>query len=375
MNYNNFHSKHNIKIEFSIFSTEKSDQECHAIFHIESEALGFNTQLSDLHEAYKEFTTKMNLTAVFKRYFLSDIENQIIPLKSVLTSFPPCAVSIVQQPPLNNTKIALWVWFLSKTEIINMPETNLLFGFKHSNYRHYFATEMCEIIGNSEEQTTQVLKNYQKQLEQMGCSIENNCLRTWLFVSDIDNNYSGVVVARKNNFITHNLTEKTHYIASTGIAGRHTNPKTTLLFDAYAVDGLRKEQIQFLYAAENMSSTYEYGVTFERGVCVKYGDRDHIFISGTASIDKNGKVLYEGDVVKQSSRMIENVRSLLEEANAGFEDLAQIIVYLRDNSDYKIVKKKMEKEFPGVPKIITLAPICRPAWLVEMECIAIKETT
>ena len=28
---------------------------------------------------------------------------------------------------------------------------------------------------------------------------------------------------------------------------------------------------------------------------------------------------------------------------------------------------------PGIPTVITLAPVCRPTWLIEMECIAIKE--
>ena len=376
MNYGTLSFNQNVRIEFSSFGAKRSNQECHAVFHVSLDNADFNTQLCNLHSAYEKFVKKTKMVAVFKRYFLSDIENQINPLKSALGQLPFCAVSIVQQPPLNGTKIALWVWFLSKAEDIGIPvQNNSLFGFQHNGYKHYLATEMYETTGNSEQQTDQILINYEEQLQQVEYSLKDNCVRTWLFVSDIDNNYSGVVKARKNNFTLHNLTEKTHYIASTGIAGRHANPKTTLLFDAYAIDGLSQEQIQFLYASENMSSTYDYGVTFERGVCIKYGDRNHIYISGTASIDNKGKVLHEGDILKQSDRMIENVRALLHEANSGFDDLAQIIVYLRDTADYKIVNEKMEKEFPGIPKIITLAPICRPAWLVEMECIAIKEAT
>lgn len=68
-----------------------------------------------------------------------------------------------------------------------------------------------------------------------------------------------------------------------------------------------------LYARDYLNPTYEYGVTFERGVRVDYGDRSHIFISGTASIDNRGRVVHAGDVRRQTERMWENVEALLRE--------------------------------------------------------------
>ena len=53
---------------------------------------------------------------------------------------------------------------------------------------------------------------------------------------------------------------------------------------------------------------------FERGTSVEYGDRRHLFISGTASIDHRGEVVHVGDVREQTRRMWENVEKLLEEA-------------------------------------------------------------
>lgn len=62
--------------------------------------------------------------------------------------------------------------------------------------------------------------------------------------------------------------------------------------DTYAVAGLQPEQIHFLYAPTHLNPTYEYGVSFERGTYVDYGDRRQIFISGTASINNKGEVVY-----------------------------------------------------------------------------------
>lgn len=51
----------------------------------------------------------------------------------------------------------------------------------------------------------------------------------------------------------------------------------------------------------------------------------------------------------------------------------QIIVYLRDGADYEMVKRMFGQKFPHIPTVFTLAPVCRPTWLVEMECMAVKK--
>ena len=188
----------------------------------------------------------------------------------------------------------------------------------------------------------------------------------------MDVNYAGVVTERSEVFVTQGLTEKTHYIASTGIGGRHADPKVLVQMDAYAVDGLQPGQMRYLYAPTHLNPTYEYGVTFERGTYVDYGDRRHVFISGTASINNKGEVMYPGDIRKQTRRMWENVEALLTEAECSFEDVGQMIVYLRDPADYPVVKAMYDERFPHTPKVITLAPVCRPGWLIEMECMGVK---
>ena len=140
-----------------------------------------------------------------------------------------------------------------------------------------------------------------------------------------------------------------------------------------AVAGVKPEQIGYLYASDYLNRTSDYGVSFERGTAVTYGDRKHVFISGTASIDNKGEVVYQGDVVLQTHRMIKNVEALLAEAGCGFSDVAQIIVYLRDIADYRVINRLFASMFPQYPCIIVQAPVCRPGWLVEMECIALKK--
>jgi enamine deaminase RidA (YjgF/YER057c/UK114 family) len=105
---------------------------------------------------------------------------------------------------------------------------------------------------------------------------------------------------------------------------------------------------------------------------VSYADRRHVFISGTASINNKGEVMYPKDVEQQTRRMWENVEALLKEADCNYDDVPMIIVYLRDIADYSLVRRLFEERFPGKPCIIVHAAVCRPGWLVEMECMAVK---
>ena len=217
----------------------------------------------------------------------------------------------------------------------------------------------------------EVFEAYGASLKEKGMDVANQCVRTWIFVSDVDNNYGGVVKGRRDYFNRIGLTPDTHFIASTGIAGFNANPQQLVRMDAYSVRGLKDEQIQYLHAYDHLSPTALYGVTFERGTAVTYGDRKHVFISGTASIDKDGNVVHVGDPEKQTERMLENVDALLKEAGAGFENIAYSLVYLRNAADYPRVREVLERTCPSLAPIYVLAPVCRPTWLVEMECLAI----
>ena len=83
--------------------------------------------------------------------------------------------------------------------------------------------------------------------------------------------------------------------------------------------------------------------------------------------------MHEGDIVNQTDRMTENVGVLLREAGCSYDDVTHIIVYLRDIADYQIVMTIMKRKFPYMPIVIVHAPVCRPGWLIEMECMAVKK--
>jgi enamine deaminase RidA (YjgF/YER057c/UK114 family) len=361
---------HQSKIESCVFTAEGGITECHAMLHVVATDASFEQQIAALHKACDDLPSVLgaDVLPVFKRYFLSDAANQLPLLQEKEHLDAPYALSVVQQPPLDGSKVALWVYLKSGVAV---KKSGCLTTEVHHNYRHIrtdsLRTRHPDVCG----QTTALLNEYASGLEKEGCTLENDCLRTWFFVQNVDANYNGMVQARKDFFEQHGMNEQTHYITSTGIEGRHADTGTLVMFEAYAVKGLKDGQKKYLYAPSHLNPTSEYGVTFERGVSIEYGDRRHIYISGTASIDNKGAIVYPGNITGQTLRMLDNIEALLDEAGSGFDDVAQMIVYLRNISDYPTVNAIVEQRFAAIPRMIVLAPVCRPGWLVETECIAI----
>lgn len=359
--------------EISKFEVEGGVTEYHVMVHATRPEQSFQEQLDAVLNAYYNLidTELKGASSVIKRYFLSDAANQYDTLLAYVPEAPACACSVVEQAPLNGTKVALWAYLLTDIGAGSFNEE--LYRVQHGAYTHLWGGTSVSHAPSSEEQTSLLLKHYVMQLLSNGGHLADDCIRTWFFVQNVDVNYAGVVKARNEEFFTQNLTSKTHFISSTGINGRNADPSVLVQLDTYAVLGLKPEQIKFLYAPTHLNPTYEYGVSFERGTRVDYGDRRQVFISGTASIDNKGNVLHVGDIRRQTERMWENVDALLSEAECGFENVGQMIVYLRDVADYAVVNEMFEKRFPGIPRVIVHAPVCRPGWLIEMECMATKE--
>ena len=368
---------HNIlRIEFEnavgevvCFDNGTEVREYQAIIHVANQRLAYAQQLEAVMNAYDALRSQFAGTqAVFKRYFLSDAANQADDV--IAADLSLCAKSIIQQAPLDGTKIALWVYLMSGVE--TQLNKSGLYEVRHGEFRHLYNASAHNLAANSEYQMRLLFNEYVMQLAEEGCKLSENCIRTWLFVNDIDLNYGGVVRARNQVFFTQGLTVHTHFIASTGIGGRQQDPNVLSQMDNYAIAGIRQEQIHYLYAPTHLNRTSDYGVSFERGTYVDYADRRHVFISGTASINNKGEIMYPKDIEQQTRRMWENVEALLKEAECSFDDVTEMVVYLRDIADYDIVRGLYEERFPGKPCVIVHAAVCRPGWLVEMECMAVK---
>ena len=296
------------------------------------------------------------------------------------------ALSIIEQKPLGGGPIALLTYHIHGHET---PLLRRRRGFEPDGwsndmllrgaaYTMHYAANLTRVPGaNVAERTRGTFDGYADLLEKERMWPLANAIRTWIFLRDVDLDYRDMVTGRTEFFNDHWLTADTRYIASTGIQGGTAAADCPLSLDALAIGGIESEQIVRLDAIQNMPPTIHYGVTFERGTAVRFGDRSHMYISGTASINPLGEVLFAGDPAAQTRRAIDNIEALLKEKNrATLADMACVIAYARNFHDRKAISGVLREAFGDTtPLVFAEAPVCRPGWLVELEGVALVPGT
>lgn len=350
------------------------------MFHVlEPVAAGpFGEQLSDLREGVQAWLRGKGLSVrnvVQARFYLTDAANQLKALRghalyAWLSEF--AALSFVEQPLLDGRKVALQLWANSGTGIRRQgtPSRRVVEMDGDKYLFHSVRLTAEEAVGlTAEEQTGMAFDRHKAWLSEHGMTLADNCLRTWIYVRDVDRHYAGVVAGRNRVFAREGLTPSTHFIASTGIGGYGNNREAAVAVDFLSVEHMN-ERVRYLHALDYLNPTHEYGVAFERAVRWETPSEAAVLLSGTASIDRHGECVHRGDVLKQSDRLFLNIEKLLEAGGMALRDLRYAIVYLRDVSDYRLVAEYMRIRFPALPCLIVEARVCRPEWLIEVEGIA-----
>jgi enamine deaminase RidA (YjgF/YER057c/UK114 family) len=127
----------------------------------------------------------------------------------------------------------------------------------------------------------------------------------------------------------------------------------------------------------NEAFAYEKPSSFARGMRIDLGHVVILLISGTASIDDQGRTVHVGDFAGQMRRTYHNITGLLESEGATWKDVVRTTCYLRDiDRDYDVFNAERTKFFaeqgldPLPASTGIQAKLCRPDLLVEIEAIA-----
>jgi len=120
-----------------------------------------------------------------------------------------------------------------------------------------------------------------------------------------------------------------------------------------------------------------YGSAFSRGLRIELGDYVLLFISGTASIDEEGRTVYPGDFRAQCWRTYRNITELLASEGASWRDVVKCTCYLRDiERDYEEFNRVRSAFFawmgldPMPASVGVQVRLCRDDLLVEIEALA-----
>jgi enamine deaminase RidA (YjgF/YER057c/UK114 family) len=131
----------------------------------------------------------------------------------------------------------------------------------------------------------------------------------------------------------------------------------------------------------NEAFAYAKPSSFSRGMRIDLGSVTILLISGTASIDGDGKSVHIGDFRAQMRRTLANITGLLASEDCTWRDIVRTTCYLRDiERDYEAFNEERtaffkEQGLDPLPASTGIqAILCRPELLIEIEAIAMFRT-
>ncbi|HMB40469.1 MAG TPA: Rid family hydrolase [Balneolaceae bacterium] len=135
-----------------------------------------------------------------------------------------------------------------------------------------------------------------------------------------------------------------------------------------------------VHAPNVLNEAFEYGrpSSFSRATRMEFGDYSVVLISGTASVNEEGKAEHIGNFRAQTWRTFRNISELLASENMSWHDIVRTTCYLRDiERDYKDFNE-VRTQFYDWLKLNPLpastgiqATLCWDTLLVEIEAIAV----
>ncbi len=326
---------------------------------------------------------------VAEKVFLSDIEAQVPDLAAIRREFYGSvtgaalhpAATLVQQPPAQPGQLcevqALALRGAGGSELPSRHLERLPWGatgrvVEASGLRHLF---LANLTGGSPgdgldfpAQASSMLRRAEALLGHEGLSFKD-VVRTWIYLADIERHYAALNGARRRFLTTRGVQPPP---ASTGIHGA-LRPRDRLCgLDLRAIAGHGALRVTPLHSP-TMNEASSYGSDFSRGMRVDLEDHAVLYISGTASIDTEGRVVHPGDLEGQVDRMLLNIEALLAGQGARFLDAVSSVTYIREAGYAAPFRRVAARRglHSGLPNTVCLADICRPEWLCEMEMTAV----
>lgn len=98
-----------------------------------------------------------------------------------------------------------------------------------------------------------------------------------------------------------------------------------------------------------------------------------IFVSGQVAFDPGTGQLVEGDVARQTERVMENLKGILEAAGSSLHKAVKTTVYLKDMNDFAAMNEAYGRYFPSAPPAratVEVARLPRDA-RVEIDAVAL----
>jgi enamine deaminase RidA (YjgF/YER057c/UK114 family) len=327
---------------------------------------------------------------VLETIFLRDLRGSLDPVRAarraviVASGAQPdrAATTEIEQPPLDgHSSVEVMLHAVlphaspARMQTVTAPrncdcaECNRAHGlvFHLANEARFQAGGLCGAGSNAYEESLDMFGHAERLLHQAGMNF-GDVVRTWIYLRYMARDYPALNRARREFFTARGIQP---FPASTGIYGAPPSQVHDLCLGVYAVKAGRTVA-RTVMSSSTLNEAADYGADFTRGLKVMEANRIALHVSGTASVDEQGRTANEGNFDAQAERMLVNIAALLERQGAGFGNVVSAITYLKDRADAGRLRAKLrDAGFAGFPHALVVAEVCRPALLCETEALAV----
>jgi len=260
------------------------------------------------------------------------------------------------------------VWAVKRGEVETLKMDNrvvgTVFGDEHARTCLLGGLEPAS-AGSPGEQAVHVFEAMEKALALADMDF-SHVIRTWFHLNDILSWYDAFNEARDSFFTPRGVFGRL-VPASTGIGGSNA-AGSALSGDLLAVKPL-DDRVQLLDVASPLQpEATAYGSSFSRAVELDRPDQRQLFISGTASIDREGHTAHPGDPEKQVALTMDVVRAILESRDMPWANVTRATAYFKRAEDAPaFLRYRADKGLADLPVLMVENDVCREDLLFEIE--------
>ncbi len=240
----------------------------------------------------------------------------------------------------------------------------------HARYCRLCGVPPSDLSASRSDQTREVFETMSSLLKSQGFVFADT-VRTWFYLDGLLSWYKEFNTVRTKFFEEEGVFSRL-VPASTGIGARNQHGAALVCGLLAVQPKSSKVKIQAV-DSPLQGSAMSYRSSFSRAVEMSFPTHRSLFISGTASIDKEGRSIYLGDTARQIDMTMRVVEALLESRGMGWDDVSRGIAYFKDMGERDLLGSYCEsKGIPSLPLAPAHTDICRDDLLFEVEIDAVK---